>query len=213
MNRKTVVQAGSPSIAAVNYGTTKVETKKNFMATALASTQMKELKRFAMIPFMIGILAILIQATDQWLSPMMQPAGNSGFSWISFQAWAVYFFAGCTIKGGIKTFIAYGLGIAGSILIMLTGGALTPVLGFWGVPLAVGLIAFVVIFFEKTEWLSLIPALFIGAGAFFAFMNYVPGATFKSAAITELVYCAIGILFGYITVTLRGAYEKSKSFK
>lgn len=169
---------------------------------------MKELKKFALIPLMIGILAFLIQALDQGLSPMMEPAGNTGFSWISFQAWAVYFLAGGTVKGGIKAFFAYAIGIGASILIMILGGAMTPVISFWGVPLAVGLIAFLVIFFEKVEWLSLIPALFIGAGAFFAFMNYVPGATFANAAITELVYCAIGLLFGYVTVSLRVAYEK-----
>jgi len=169
---------------------------------------MRELKKFVMIPVIIGILALLIQALDQWLSPMMQPAGNAGFSWISFQSWAVYFLAGCSIKGGIKTFLAYAVGIGASILIMLLGGELTSALAFWAVPVAVGLIAFAVIFFEKVEWLSLIPALFIGAGAFFAFMSYVPGATFTNATITELVYCAIGILFGYVTVSLRTAYEK-----
>jgi hypothetical protein len=171
---------------------------------------MKELKKFVMIPVIIGILAFLIQAIDQWLSPVMSPAGNSGFSWISFQAWAVYFFAGGNVKGGIKAFLAYSVGIGASILIMLLGGALNQALAFWSVPVAVGLIAFLVIFFEKVEWLSLIPALFIGAGAFFAFMTYVPGATFANAAITELAYCAIGLMFGYITVSLRVAYEKRK---
>ena len=172
---------------------------------------MEELKKFVMIPVIIGILAFLIIVTDQLLSPLMKPAGNNGFSWISFQAWAVYFFAGGNIKGGIKTFLAYAAGIGASILIMLLAGALAPAMGFWSVPIAVGLIAFVVIFFEKIEWLNLIPALFIGSGAFFAFMNYVPGATFTNAAITELVYCGIGILFGIVTVNLRVAYEKRQN--
>jgi len=171
---------------------------------------MKELKKFVMIPVMIGVLALLIQAIDQWLSPIMQPSGNSGFSWISFQAWATYFLAGANVKGGIKTLLAYAAGIAGSIVIMLLGGALTPSLAFWGVPVAVGVIAFAVIFLEKVEWLSLIPALFIGAGAFFAFMSYVPGATFTNATITEIVYCAMGLVFGYITVSLRVAWENRK---
>lgn len=169
---------------------------------------MKELKKFMMIPVLIGILALLIQTLDQWLSPLMQPLGNKGFSWICFQSWAVYFFAGGTVKGGIKAFLAYASGIGASVLIMLLGGALTHALAFWAVPVAVGFIAFVALFFEKVEWLSLIPALFIGAGAFFAFMSYIPGATFANATITELVYCTIGLVFGYITVTLRVAYEK-----
>ena len=140
----------------------------------------------------------------------MQPSGNVGFSWISFQAWAVYFFAGGTVKGGIKAFLAYAVGIGASIMIMLLGGALNSALAFWSVPLAVGIIAFLVIFFEKVEWLSLIPALFVGAGAFFAFMSYVPGATFTNAAITEMAYCTIGLVFGYVTVSLRVAWENRK---
>ncbi|MGF1584245.1 MAG: DUF1097 domain-containing protein [Bacteroidales bacterium] len=171
---------------------------------------MKELKKFVMIPVIVGILAFLLIVIDQLLSPVMNPSPNNGFSWISFQAWAVYFFAGGNIKGGIKSFLAYALGIAASILIMLLAGGLTPVMGFWSVPVAVSLIAFVVIFFEKVEWLNLIPALFIGAGVFFAFMNYVPGATFSNAAITELVYCIIGLLLGFATVSLRVAYEKRR---
>ncbi|MDR3060757.1 MAG: DUF1097 domain-containing protein [Dysgonamonadaceae bacterium] len=172
---------------------------------------MKNLKKFVMIPVIIGILAFLIQALDQILSPHMSPEGNVGFSWISFQSWAVYFLAGCNLKGGIKAFLAYVVGIGGSILIMELGGALTPALAFWGVPLAVGVVAFAVIFFEKVDLLSLIPGLFIGAGAFFAFMSYVPGATYLNASITELTYCAIGLIFGIVTVYLRVAYEKRQS--
>ena len=91
---------------------------------------------------------------------------------------------------------------------MLLGGAMTPALGFFAVPVAVGVIAFCAIFCERSEWLSLVPALFIGAGAFFAFMNYVPNATFCTAALTEMIYCTIGLIFGYVTICLRSAYEK-----
>ncbi len=160
------------------------------------------LKKFVLIPVIIGVLACLIQALDQLLYTSVPPEGNVGFSWISFQSWAVYFLAGCTVRGGIKAFIAYAIGIAASIVIMVLGGAMTP---------ALGVIAFCAIFCERSEWLSLVPALFIGAGAFFAFMNYVPNATFATAALTEMIYCTIGLLFGYITICLRSAYEKKVS--
>jgi drug/metabolite transporter (DMT)-like permease len=171
------------------------------------------LKKFVFIPVIIGILAFFIQVLDQLLSPVMPPSGNVGFSWICFQSWAVYFFSGCTLKGGIKAFISYALGVIGSILIITMGGSL-PALGFFAVPLAVGIIACAVIFFERNEWTSCIPALFIGAGAFFAFMNYVPGACFCSASLTIMVYCLIGLVFGFVTVFLRTKYEeKVKSGK
>jgi hypothetical protein len=165
------------------------------------------LKKFAVIPLIIGVLAFFIQVIDGLLSPSMPPEGNVGFSWICFQSWAVYFFSGGNLKGGVKAFIAYGAGMIVSILIMLMGGSLTSSLGSCAVPLAVGVMACAAIFLERNEWVSLIPALFIGAGAFFAFMNYIPGATFGTAALTIMVYCFIGLFFGYVTVSLRTAYE------
>ncbi len=166
------------------------------------------LKKFAIIPVIIGILAFGIQVLDQLVAPFMPPAGNVGFSWICFQSWAVYFFSGCTLKGGIKAFISYGLGIIVSILIMTMGGAMVPALGFFAVPLAVGILACAAIFLERNDWTSCIPALFIGAGAFFAFMNYIPGATFCNASLTIMVYCFIGLLFGFVTILLRSKYEE-----
>lgn len=168
------------------------------------------LKKFWVIPLIIGVLACLIQAVDQLLMPHVCPVGNKGFSWIAFQSWATYFLAGCNLRGGVKTFLAYAVGIGGSILIMELGGSLMGAgLSWWGVPIAVGAIAFCVIFLEKVDILSLVPALFIGAGAFFAFMNYVPGATYGNAFLTEMIYCTLGLVFGWVTVTLRTKYTNS----
>ena len=163
------------------------------------------LKQFAVIPVIIGVLAFFIQVLDQVLSPYMPPS-NVGFSWICFQSWAVYFFSGCTLKGGVKAFISYAIGVVASIAIMTMGGAL-PALGFFAVPLAVGVIASAAIFLERNDWTSCIPALFIGAGAFFAFMSYVPGATFCNASFTIMIYCFIGLLFGFMTIYFRTKYE------
>ena len=165
------------------------------------------LKKFVVIPLIVAVLAFIIQIVDQLLSPHMQPEPNNGFCWIAFQAWAVYFLAGCTVKGGIKSLIGYAIGIPASIVIMELAGVFS-VLGFFSVALAVGLIACAMIFLERTTWLNFIPAMFIGAGAFFAFMSYVPGATYMNAAITEIVYCVLGLIFGFTTILLRTAYEK-----
>ena len=165
------------------------------------------LKKFVVIPLIVAVLAFCIQIIDQVLSSLMQPSPNQGFGWIAFQSWAVYFLAGCNLKGGIKALIGYAIGISGSILIMNLGNLFAP-LQFFSIPMAVAMVAFCLIFFERTTWLSLIPAIFIGAGAYFAFTSYVPGATFVNAAITEMVYCLLGLTFGFTTITLRTAYEK-----
>ncbi len=165
-------------------------------------------KRFIWIPVMVAALAFTIQIVDQLLSPSVLPEGNVGFGWIAFQAWAMYFMAGCDIKGGIKTFLGYGAGIVASILIMAFGGALTSALGFMAFPVAVFAVVIPVICLEKVPWFDFVPAAFVGAGVFFGFMSYVPGATYASAAATELIYCALGLIYGVVTIVLRGAYEK-----
>ncbi len=164
--------------------------------------------KFIVIPIMVAVLAFTLQIVDQLLSPIMPPDGNKGFAWIAFQAWAVYFFAGGTLKGGVKSFLGYVMGILASISIMLLAGKFAGLeLGFFAVPGALGLIVIPVMCLEKIKILDLIPALFIGAGAFFVFMSYVPNATFGTAAFTELVYCVIGLFYGVATVFLRGQYE------
>ncbi len=164
-------------------------------------------KQFAVIPLIVGVLALLIQIVDQLLLGYVLPEGNCGFGWIAFQSWALYFLGGCNVKGGIKVFLAYLAGITGSILIFKLGGALSPALGFFGVPVAVGFITFCLIFFERTVWLGFVPAMFISAGAYFGFMSYVPNATLGGAFLTEMIYCVIGLIFGYVTICLRSAYE------
>jgi len=156
---------------------------------------------------MVALLAATIQVIDQLLHLHVEPAGNVGFGWIAFQAWAMYFLAGCDLKGGLRTLLGYIMGIVASIAIMVLGGKLAG-MGFYAVPVAIFVVVIPVIFLEKVKWLDFIPAIFIGAGAFFAFMSYVPDATFTIAATTELIYCVLGLFYGYITIFIRGAYEK-----
>ena len=165
------------------------------------------LKKILVLPLIVAVLAFFIQIIDQLLCPFMKPFPNNGFCWIAFQAWAVYFLAGGDIKGGIKSIIGYVIGIVASILIFNLSGVFG-FLGFFGVAAAVGIVACALIFLENTNWLNFIPAMFIGAGAFFAFMSYVPGATYVNAAITEIIYCILGLVFGFATLTLQAFFRK-----
>lgn len=162
--------------------------------------------KFIVIPLFIAFLAFTMQAIDQSISQYFPPAGNAGFGWIAFQAWAMYFLAGCNLTGGVKTFIGYASGIVASIAIMTLGPALSG-LGFWAFPIAVFAIVVPVICLEKVKWLDFVPSIFVGAGVFFGFMSYIEGATFTGAAISELFYCLFGLVYGYITVTFRVWYE------
>lgn len=170
--------------------------------------------KFIVIPIIIAALAAIVQLIDQ----MFQVSGGcdffiagSGFGWLTFQAWALYFLAGCSVKGGVQGLIGYIAGIVGSIAIIAFAGFLASsgVSAFWATPLSLLILVIPVICLERVK--VMIPALFIGAGAFFAIMTFQPAGentTFLNAAFTELVYCVLGLVFGWITVTLRVAYEK-----
>ncbi len=163
--------------------------------------------KFFWIALFIGLQACVLQIIDQALSPVVYPAG-AGFGWIAFQAWAMYFLSGCDMKGAIRTTFGYIIGIVASIAIMMMGGALSGALGFFAVPITLLVLVPVVIYFELMPWvINYVPSIFVGAGVYFGFMSYVPQATFSSAAITEMIYCIIGLAFGYVTVSFRGWYE------
>ncbi len=169
--------------------------------------------KFIVIPIMIAVLAAIVQVIDQSMQAVggcSHFIGGTGFGWLTFQAWATYFLAGCDIKGGVQVLIGYIAGIIGSILIIMFAGWLgsVGVPGFWATPLSLLILVIPVICLERVN--VMIPALFVGAGAFFAIMTFQPeGTTFLSASITEVIYCLVGLVFGWITVTLRVAYENS----
>ncbi|WP_319204700.1 DUF1097 domain-containing protein [uncultured Ilyobacter sp.] len=164
-------------------------------------------KEYIVGPIIVAVIAMSVQVIDQ-TSILNILAIGAGFGWVSFQAWACYFLAGCTPKGGIRTFNSYLLGCIASIAIMILGGTLSQVLGFFGFPIAILICVVPVICLEKSgEWFDFVPALFIGAGAFFGFMSYVPGATYVNATVTIMIYCLLGLLAGYFTILFRTKYE------
>jgi len=143
--------------------------------------------------------------------------------WIAFQAWAVYFVVGCTAKKGLLAWIGYATGILASIVIVkLTQVPAIKGLGnVGGMNLALAGAVFIVVIpaIMSENIKNMVPALFIGSGAFFASLGHaalaaaVPSGDqntqFLYASQTELIYCALGLSFGFITVWWRGKYEAS----
>ncbi len=167
-----------------------------------------DFKKFIVIPVFIGFLACTFVALDQWISPYLPIAGNKGFGWVTFQAWAMYFMAGCTLKGGARTFIGYVMGVLSAILIIKLAGLLGSA-GFWAVPLAVFVVVIPMCSMERAHaLLDFVPALFVSSAVFFAFTQLYPSSTFGNNALVILLYCAIGMAYGIVTVSLRGSYEK-----
>ena len=168
-----------------------------------------DFKKFIVIPVFIAFLAAAFIVIDQLISPYMPIEANKGFGWVTFQAWAIYFMAGCTVKGGARTFLGYVLGVLSAILIIALAGLFSST-GFWMVPLAVLVMVIPMCSMERAHSLiDFVPAIFVSSAVYFAFTQIYPATTTRvSMAITILVYCAIGMILGYVTVSLRTAYEK-----
>lgn len=166
------------------------------------------LKKYLPIAIFIGIQACVIQMIDQILLGFVAPEGNFGFGWISFQAWAVYFMAGCSIKNGVRAFIGYAIGMVASAIIIYFGAKFGPTLGFFSFPLVLLVIVPFLLYLDQAPLMfNFVPALFVGAGVFFGCMTYVPNATFTNIFVTESIYCIVGLFFGFITITFRTWYE------
>jgi len=101
------------------------------------------------------------------------------------------------------------LGVLSAILIIELAGVLGST-GFWAVPLAVLVMVIPMCSMERAHSLiDFVPAIFVSSAVYFAFTQIYPATTTKtSMAITILVYCGIGMILGYITISIRTAYEK-----
>jgi hypothetical protein len=176
--------------------------------------------KFMVIPVAIAIQAFILMVITPYIP--LNGSEASGFkllTWVSFQAWAMYFLAGCNPKMGVKTLIGYIGGIIASIAIFELAGVfagLNAGTNAWGLYLAVLIVVVPVIAMEKVPWCDFIPAYFIGAGVFFGLYEYLQqpeGAAmgkctwYSTVATAEIVACVVGLIFGAITVYGRVWYE------
>lgn len=163
--------------------------------------------KFCVFAVFVSFLAFTIQIVDQLLCGMVPPAGNFGFGWIAFQSWAMYFLAGCTLSGAKEVVVGYVGGIVAAIAIIMLAGNLSAAGSFMSVPIAIFFVVIPLILLMRTGWNSLVPAIFVGSGVYFAFFNYVPkavgleGMHFCSIGLTEMIYCVLGLFYGWMTVT------------
>jgi len=187
-------------------------------------------KKFIVIPVFVAVQAMGLmffalafpgEGIANGLSKMVgHPlVGGAGLlTFVTFQAWAMYFMAGCTIPGAVKTVLGYIGGIIASIAIFELAGAFGAFEGAkWAFPIAVLIVVVPVMCMEKVPWMDFIPAWFVGAGMFFAMMTLyncgdascgAPRSHYMACAVPEMIGCIVGMVFGWITVTFQGWYTK-----
>lgn len=164
-------------------------------------------KQFFLFALYVGIQSFLLQLIDQLIGKSFVPGGHSGFAFIAFQGWALYFLLGSTIKGAVIAFCGYIIGIIFAV-IMCVGASLMPGMGILSVPIIALIIVPVMMCFEYApKNINNVATFFVGAGAFYGVLNYVEGICMTEAAFIVLFYCALGLLSGWMTIIFRNKYE------
>ncbi len=198
--------------------------------------------KFIIIPLFIAFQAFVMMVLTPYIpGNFVNGSGSLGLgllNWISFQAWAVYFFAGFAPWNdksdapcpwmGFKTVLGYIGGIACSIAIFELNKVFGALNGStaWGLNLAVFVVVVGVICCERVKFFNFVPAWFIGAGVFFALMTHAAGdvkglpegdmgayCLYGRVAVAEIVACVVGQIFGWGTVTFRCKYEAAVAAK
>jgi len=166
-------------------------------------------KQFFPIPVVIAILAFFLMLINLGASHCPN-YGKYFVVWVAFQAWAMYFMAGCTLKTGVKVLLGYLGGAVGSIAIMELGGQFAKLgLGEMAMPVSVLILVVPIICSERVPMFDFVPAWFVGAGVFFALKTYIPNLSHVDAGCMSLFSCLVGVIFGIVTVFLRVKYEAS----
>ena len=145
--------------------------------------------KFLPVPIIVGILAFL------W---MVISSQFHLLAWVAFITWGGYFLSGINSKGAVREAISFSLGVIFGIAIVLLGTYLTPGLGMYAFPVAVGLAGFAIVYLELVPWFDMAPGYFFGAAAFFAAGAKPDTATFIAIWIPAMLGLGFGILTGYL---------------
>ena len=174
--------------------------------------------KFIIIPLFIALQAFTMMVLTPYIPLTSKALGGPGLlTWISFQAWAMYFLAGGNVKMGVKTLVGYLGGVIASIAIFELAAALSCLncgATSWGLYVAVFVVVVFVICAQKVPGIDFVPSYFLGAGVFFALMTYLKKpddvahfAWYVQVAVPELVACAVGLIFGWVSVVFQTWYE------
>lgn len=175
--------------------------------------------KFIIIPIFIAFQAFTMMLIQPYIPGTNAALGGGLLSWVAFQAWAMYFLAGCTPKMGGKVLLGYIGGIIASIAIFELAAPLAGLNGEtnkWGLYLAVFIVVIFVISAEKVPGFDLVPSWFVGAGVFFGLMTHASDSRaetltnyewYLQIAVPLLIACVIGLAYGWVTVAFRGWYE------
>ena len=150
-----------------------------------------------------GVVTYVTQAMGGLGHPGCKEMGNA-LTFISFCTWACYFVAGCNVKGALNwIWSMFGGAICAALMFILTFAFIG--IGYLpAVSIAVIIVVWFMMFPEKVKMNG--AAVFIGTAMFFALHaacpSFIDGSIGKYCwvIVAEMIYTAIGLLAGFLTI-------------
>lgn len=165
------------------------------------------MRRFFVLQIVIGALAGLVML----ITNLMQIAGfvttEAGLTFVTFIAWSCYFFSGSTPKDAFVSWCSFAVGIVCAIFIFVCNTFLSN-MGinsmYVALPLAVMIGVMLMDYSEKLPFGNRVSAIYLGAATFFGMMGIpsVAAQGYIMVGVAELVYAALGLVAGYLTVVI-----------
>lgn len=170
------------------------------------------MKKLIIYSVLVGILAGVITLVTDVLQVNGFISSDTGLTFITFACWATYFLYGANPKGAVQGWTSMIVGIICAIIIYL----LTDVLAGQGlnvayIALPVAVIVGVILMCvgEKLPFGNNVAAMFVGAALYFATMGTPAAAKgYAWVAVGELVYGALGLFSGYLTIQISEKVRK-----
>ena len=150
---------------------------------------------------MVGVLAGISVYLTSVISASNPSLAWVGAPWVLFISWGAWFSIGAKMKR------------LGKMIIALTGGVLSPILGEpWALPATVFLIATTIVLLELTDWFEIAFVYFFSYAGYFAYLfGGFAGASINPITnpYTPAVYCLIllmaGVVFALVNLFLKNA--------
>jgi hypothetical protein len=170
--------------------------------------------KYLIYAVLTAILSVFVVILTDFLQNIGFIASGASLTFVTFCSWAAYFLLGANPKAAIAGWLSMILGTIGAIIIyvvatMLGGTGMN--FPYLALPLGVGVGVVIMILFGRLPAANNVAAIFLGAGLFFGTMG-APDAASKGyilVAVGELIYAAIGLAAGYLTILISNAVAKT----
>jgi len=162
------------------------------------------MKKLILYSLATAVLAGVVTLITDLLQNLGFISNSTGLTFVAFACWATYFLYGGTIQAAVQGWTSMIAGIICAIIIYVLTGVFAELgwdVAYIALPVAVIVGVFLMCMGEKVPYVNNVAAIFVGAALYFAIMGTSAAETgYVMVAVGELVYGALGLAAGYITV-------------